>query len=86
MIAYVPCPRCGRPDPERVKFTWWGGLLGPRLLSHVKCQGCGTAYNGKSGKDNTNGIIIYSVVAIIIAFGLLFAMFLVLAILPALLK
>ena len=59
---YVPCPRCSRPGPEQMKFTWWGGLLGPVLFNHVKCHGCGLTYNGKSGQSNTNNIVIYSVI------------------------
>lgn len=49
-----------------MSFTWWGGLLGPKVLNHVKCGSCGTQYNGKTGKDNTIGIIIYSVVVFLI--------------------
>jgi rubredoxin len=64
---YVPCPRCRRPDPEKVSFTWWGGLIGPRLFKHVKCNGCGLTYNGKSGQSNTTNIVIYSVVLGVIA-------------------
>jgi hypothetical protein len=82
MSQYVPCPKCGTPDPERVKFTWWGGLLGPKLLSHVKCVGCKTAYNGKSGASNTQSIIIYSLVALVIVFFIFFG----LALLPYLLR
>lgn len=37
-------------------------MLGPRILSHVKCPGCGYAYNGKSGGENTVGIAIYCLV------------------------
>lgn len=70
MSEYVPCPRCRRPDPEQVKFTWWGGMLGPRLLKHVKCNGCGLAYNGKSGQSNTTNIVIYSVVLGVISLGI----------------
>lgn len=70
MSQYVPCPRCQRPDPEKVKFTWWGGLLGPKMLSHVKCRNCGLAYNGKSGQSNTTGIIIYSIVVFVIFLGI----------------
>ena len=66
----VPCPRCARPDPEQVKFTWWGGMLGPRLLKHVKCNGCGLTYNGKSGQSNTTNIVIYSVVLGVISLGI----------------
>ncbi|MEZ5308462.1 MAG: hypothetical protein R2684_15060 [Pyrinomonadaceae bacterium] len=60
-------------------FTWWGGLLGPKLLTHVKCPGCGTQYNGKSGKDNTMGIVIYSI-AMLIIFGTIFLVLIALAI------
>jgi hypothetical protein len=63
---YAPCPQCRRPDPEKVGFTWWGGMIGPRMLSHVKCRSCGTAYNGKTGQSNTTGIVIYSVVLFVI--------------------
>lgn len=72
---HVPCPRCARPGPEQVKFTWWGGLLGPRLLKHVKCNGCGLTYNGKSGQSNTTNIVIYSVVLGVIAFVVFFLIF-----------
>ena len=79
---YVPCPKCGKPDPQQVKFTWWGGLIGPKLLSHVKCSGCNNAYNGKSGNSNTQGIIIYSLVALAIVFMIFFG----LALLPFLIR
>jgi uncharacterized protein (DUF983 family) len=52
-----------------MSFTWWGGIIGPRVLTHVKCPGCGYAYNGKSGKDNTTGIVIYSVIVGIAILG-----------------
>ncbi len=55
-----------------MSFTWWGGLLGPRVLTHVKCPGCGHAYNGKTGRDNTTGIVIYTVVVGLVAFAIVF--------------
>jgi uncharacterized protein (DUF983 family) len=58
------------PSPQPVKFTWWGGLLGPKMLSHVKCQQCGLAYNGKTGQSNTKGIVIYAIVVNVIVFAL----------------
>src|SRR5205814_2182969 len=54
----VRCPRCGDPRSQPVTFTWWGGLIGPKLLSHVKCLGCGYGYNAKTGRPNTTGIAI----------------------------
>lgn len=71
MTQFAPCPKCGNTFADQMKFTWWGGVLGPKLLTHVKCRSCGTTYNGKSGKDNTTNIVIYSVIAGIIAFTLL---------------
>ncbi|HYY58483.1 MAG TPA: hypothetical protein VE842_14215 [Pyrinomonadaceae bacterium] len=82
MSQYVPCPKCGAPDPAQVKFTWWGGLLGPKMLSHVKCGSCANTYNGKSGKSNTQNILIYTLVSAVIAFILLFG----LALLPFLMR
>lgn len=75
MGEFVPCPKCARPDPEQVKFTWWGGLLGPKLLKHVKCRWCATTYNGKTGQSNNTNIIIYSVVLGVIAFVVFFIVF-----------
>ena len=82
MSQYVPCPKCSTPDPEQVKFTWWGGMLGPKLLSHVKCARCGNAYNGKSGNSNAQNILIYSLVTV----GIVFVIFFGLALLPVLLR
>ncbi len=72
---FAPCPTCRRPDAEQMKFTWWGRVLGPKLFTHVKCKGCGTAYNGKTGQSNTTNIVIYSVVLGAIAFVVFFLVF-----------
>ena len=74
MNAYAPCPQCNTSDAEKLKFTWWGGVLGPKLLTHVKCQACGKKYNGKTGRDNTVNIIIYGLVAGFICFVLFFVL------------
>src|SRR5262245_57356581 len=71
--GWVRCPACNSDDVVRPGFTWWGGALGPRLLSHVKCNNCGHTYNGKSGQSNTTGIIIYSIVVGAIALALVWA-------------
>lgn len=70
MMNYAPCPKCSSASAEPVKFTWWGGVLGPKLLTHVKCGSCGTTYNGKSGKDNAVGILVYFAVVGLICFVL----------------
>ena len=65
------CPRCGCPHSKKVSFTWWGGVLGPRLFNHVKCLACGTGYNGMTGKSNATPITIYIVVSAIIGVTIL---------------
>ncbi len=72
MAKYVSCPQCGG-EPKLVSFTWWGGVVGPRVLSHVRCSKCGATFNGKSGKSNTVGIIIYTIIALVIAFAVAIA-------------
>lgn len=69
-----------------MSFTWWGGVIGPRVLTHVKCPQCGHTYNGKSGGDNTTGIVIYSGVVAVIMFGFIFSLFAVAGILTVLAK
>ena len=69
-----------------MSFTWWGGVIGPKVLTHVKCLRCGHAYNGKTGRDNTTGIVIYSVIVGVIAFGLVALMFTALGVLSVLAK
>ncbi len=76
MAEFAPCPTCSSKEAKQVGFTWWGGILGPRILSHVKCQECGTKYNGKTGKSNTTGIIVYSAVCFGIAIAVLIVAFL----------
>ena len=63
---YVPCPRCGNPNVQKVGWTLWGGALGPRLLNHVKCPNCGMTYNGKTGQSNMTKIILYQAIPVLI--------------------
>lgn len=66
MSEYVACPKCGGDRIKKVGYTWWGGFIGPRLFTHVKCIRCNTTYNGKTGKSNTTPIIIFSIIAVVI--------------------
>ena len=79
MSSYAPCPRCGG-CAEPVKFTWWGGAIGPKILKHVKCSNCRYACNGKTGKDTTTGILIYFVIVAAIAFIVVFMIFFAIAV------
>ena len=66
---YAPCPRCGCTFADKVGFTWWGGVLGPALFTHVKCKQCKVAFNGKSGKSNDTAIAIYFGVTLALGIG-----------------
>lgn len=66
------CPKCGSGIVSPVRYTWWGGLIGPKLLHHTKCEVCGYRYNSKTRKSNTTGIIIYSVVLVVIVAAIAF--------------
>jgi hypothetical protein len=70
----APCPQCGNVYARKIDFTWWGGLLGPRILNHVKCLQCGQTYNSKTGRSNFTAIVLYQVITLLII-ALLFAAF-----------
>ena len=61
------CPKCRKAvAPRSLGFTWWGGLVGPRLLDHVECPACGARYNGKTRRSNDTAIAIYLVVHVVL--------------------
>lgn len=69
------CPRCQAQDIVKPTFTWWGGILGPKLLDHAQCRRCNFGFNAKTGKSNTTAIGIY--------FGVIFAIVILVTILNA---
>ena len=78
MADGVVCPKCGGAEFAPVKWSLWGGVLGPKLLHHVKCTKCGAKFNGKTGKDNFTAIVIYTVVGC--AIGLVIGILILVAI------
>ncbi|HBW48500.1 MAG TPA: hypothetical protein DEF47_01185 [Herpetosiphon sp.] len=56
---YVPCPRCQNPLPTKVTMSWWGGIVGPKMVNLVKCPQCKLQYNGKTGASVSKFIVIY---------------------------
>jgi hypothetical protein len=61
--AFEPCPFCQHEAAQPVRFTHWGGLVGPRILSLVKCTSCGNQFNGRSGARVEKAIKVYTWVA-----------------------
>jgi len=72
---FAPCPQCGGGEAARVKFSSWGGVVGPKILSHVKCHRCGYKYNGKKGASNAGAIAIYTIVGGLIGIALALLIF-----------
>lgn len=74
---FAACPACASQTASRLNFTWWGGALGPRLFTHVKCGACGVTYNGKTGRSNNGAIAAYVIIINVVAIGLavLFGLF-----------
>jgi hypothetical protein len=60
------CPKCQNPNVYKPGFTWWGGIVGPKILNHTVCRGCGFSFNGKTGKSNNVAIAVYMGVAFFI--------------------
>lgn len=70
----MECPRCHAEDePRPVGFTWWGGVLGPKLLRHVECPGCRARFNARTGRSNGAAIALYLIVVGALAAALMIA-------------
>jgi uncharacterized protein (DUF983 family) len=69
-VSQDTCPKCKSNAVHRPGFTWWGGAVGPRLLSHAVCKACGYSYNWKTGQSNNGPIAIYIVIVSVIAIGI----------------
>jgi hypothetical protein len=69
-LRFAHCPACGSRDAKRIIWTLWGSFWGPLILCHVRCQECGTAYNGRSGDTNTTGIVLFLLFNLLLGGGL----------------
>jgi hypothetical protein len=68
------CPNCRtKGQATKVTWTWWGGFIGPLIINTVRCNRCGTHYNGDSGDYNGGRIAIYVLICMLIplAIGIL---------------
>lgn len=68
---YRPCPRCRATQARKVSWTWWGGLLGPALVTVVRCGKCRMSYNGRTGRSLTGFIAAYMGVSMLLGFAAL---------------
>ena len=68
------CPKCGSKTLSKVNFTWWGGVLGPKLFHHTQCESCNYRFNIKTGKSNNTAITIYTIALFVLAFAIFYYM------------
>lgn len=64
MSTFEPCPYCQAQQAAKVRFTPWGGVIGPSLLSLVKCEPCGKHFNGRLGTRVERAIRLYTTVSL----------------------
>jgi len=69
MPGYASCPRCSSTQASPVESTWWGGRVGSKILTHVKCGDCGATYNGKTGTSNLGFIALYALLLFMVGFA-----------------
>ncbi len=43
----IACPQCSSTNTKEVKYTWWGGLVGPKIMNLQKCESCRFQFNRK---------------------------------------
>ena len=41
------CPKCNSNNTKKVKFNWWGGILGAYLADDYNCLNCSFKFKGK---------------------------------------
>ena len=70
-MAFKSCPHCQQNAATPVRFTRWGGVIGPMLLSLVKCSACGSHFNGKSGRCVRSAIKLYTLTTLLLLITLM---------------
>ena len=65
-----PCPYCNALTPQKLGFTWWGGMIGAPMLGIWRCGNCHKSYRPTSGQPATLAISMYLTVSVIIGLAL----------------
>jgi hypothetical protein len=63
------CPACGTGKLSQPTFTWWGGLIGHKILGIERCTSCKRWWVKKTGRPGGTRVLIYAAAGI--ALGLL---------------
>src|SRR5947207_9340852 len=60
------CPGCGGGPLAEPSFTWWGGLVGHKILGVERCESCRKWWVKKTGAPGGTRVLIYSVGGIVL--------------------
>jgi hypothetical protein len=71
------CPGCGGGPLVEPKFTWWGGLVGHKVLGVQRCAACRKWWVKKTGAPGGTRVALYATTGVVL--GLLCAAFFALA-------
>jgi transposase-like protein len=50
----MQCPNCNSANTSKVKWNWWGGLLGAALSNEHKCNSCNYKFNPNKIRPTPN--------------------------------
>jgi hypothetical protein len=69
-----PCPGCGGGPIAAPSFTWWGGLVGHKLLNVEQCMSCRRWWVKGTVQPGGTRVIVYLVAGIVLGLivGVLF--------------
>ena len=73
----MPCPRCRQVGANIRTWSWWGGLIGPKIMKQATCMFRKQDFNYQTGKPITGQtILLYMLAGFGITFGVLMMIFL----------
>ena len=64
------CPGCGSGPLHEPGFTWWGGLVGHKILGVEQCKSCKRWWVKNTAQPGTTRVTVYVVVGIVLGLAL----------------
>lgn len=61
-----PCPGCGGGPIAEPSFTWWGGLVGHKLLNVERCKSCRRWWVKGTARPGGTRVMIYMIAGIVL--------------------
>jgi hypothetical protein len=65
-----PCRGCGSGPLYEPGFTWWGGLVGHKLLGVEQCKACKRWWVKATGQSGDTRVMIYMIVGIVLGLAI----------------